>query len=259
MPAQDAYLRYVKRTNLEPSLFAAIKEAADRAPSAPARRHLDKMKATLEDFSAATGRDMLPVVSGLGRVWREASSPLWKGAFRVPPMRKTLVTGGPTSVFDEVKTEVDLAMDAKWLYFRVHAEGTDSANGADRVELRFLRGDGKRLSFEIGADGRCEDALNLNPTWESGWETAQGVGRIPLAALRKDGKGEIHSVVIRHYADGSQSFGRALANQEGGQPGARDNSFSHLVADPTEVGDYAEPPAKKPVGPPASHEARLQP
>ena len=247
VPAQDAYLRYVKRTNLEASLFSAIKEAEKRAPSDAVRRHLGKMRTTLEEIAAATGRDTLPFSSGLDGVWRDASSPLWNGAFRVPSMRKTLVTGGPTNAFDEVKTEVDLAMDAKWLYFRVHAEGADPANGVDRVELRFLRGDGKRLSFEIGADGRCEDALNLNPTWESGWETAQGVGRIPLAAIRKGGKDEIHYVVIRHYADGSQSFGRALANQEGGQPGARDNSFSHLVADPTEVGDYAEPPAKKPV------------
>lgn len=234
-PSGLAYVNYFTKAKCEERLLKDLATARDATPNAAAKRHLEKMLATLAEMKKAAGRDEVPAAGALGGdEWRDVGSPQWNHALALPALKAFSTEELTETNVPAAKTEVMLAADRKYLYFRVAFDG-DAASATDRVELRFKVGKVERL-FLLGADGAAEDYEDFGVRYASGWDYVTDVrgglriftGVIPMAAVRKDETSDLSYLVARTDAKGERSYARARPGAGHFYPASNGRNFSTL-------------------------------
>ena len=227
-PATEVYVNFVSRPKIEQRLMDCLERAKAKAATPAGRRQLERMIGVMKAIKAATGREELPLVQLLDAEWKDPDSVRWGWAHTVRDFRNALpdVTNPEEMTCDlaktppspaKVKTEVDLAADSRYLYYRVRP-----GKGGGYVELDFFVKDAPRRFFAPA------DKVTT--------------GRIPLCAVREKPEAEIVYVFRRFDAKGNVSFGRAASNVSRQFPGEGWRANSKLVTAVESVFDPSDDP-----------------
>lgn len=239
-PAPEIYVDYVIKAKIEDEMYACFDRALKKVTSPAAKKHLERMIATMREYRRATGRIDVPSVPELAKEWQDPRSPQWNKAFKLENFRDALPdTDDPEQMkcdlrktppaLSKTKTRVDFACDKRYLYWR----SAQDKNGG-YVELRFTVG----------------KFMEMHRFFSSGKSRLE-TGRIPMAAIRAHPAEPIRFVVRRFDGRGRMSFGRGADNKSRSYPGEGGASFSQLCpvedslfgpSDDRKLGIRAKPP-----------------